>query len=99
MPNKHFAMRILSVAAFSTIILLNFTACASKPAANKDKQAPATQQDMTRPPVTIGAEREVVVETNPNETISFEQWKELQDTGADSSETEKATQQEDSVTQ
>lgn len=35
--------------------------------------------DITRPPVTIGEERDIVVESNPDETISFEEWKRRQE--------------------
>lgn len=49
------------------------------------------QSDITRPPTTIGAQREVVVETNPNETISFEEWQRQQLEQADTEEASTAT--------
>jgi len=77
--------RPLRFLALVITLTVGLQACAGSRAAKQEKsaaKASAAQTDMTRPPQTIGVEREVVVEQNPNETISFEEWKRRQEAGA-----------------
>ncbi len=84
-------IRFLRATSVLVLLCVTLSACGTRnaiskgdkadAAAGKDAKQPA---DMTRPPVTIGAEREIVVESNPDETISFEEWKRRQEAGASS---------------
>lgn len=77
-------------------LALSLSACTGKKVSAEDAsasepEAGKVQADITRPPTTIGAQREVVVETNPNETISFEEWQRQQLEQADTEEASTAT--------
>lgn len=66
------------------LVAILVAGCAGKRAAKAEAESAQSgsqktmPQDMTRPPTTIGAERKIVVESNPDETISFEEWKRRQ---------------------
>ncbi len=84
-------IRFLRATSLLVLLCVALSACGTRNAISKDDKADATAgkdakqpADMTRPPVTIGAEREIVVESNPDETISFEEWKRRQESGASS---------------
>lgn len=67
-----------------TVVLSQCIACAggAKKTATEgasQEAAKQSQTDMTRPPVTIGAQEKIVVESNPDETISFDEWKRKQE--------------------
>lgn len=69
---------------FITVVLTQCIACAGgakkSDAENlSEESAKQAQTDMTRPPVTIGAEEKIIVESNPDETISFDEWKRKQE--------------------
>jgi hypothetical protein len=68
-----------------TMLAVGLTACGGKRTAKPEQTAANGSQpvDMTRPPKTIGAEREIVVESDPNETISFEEWQRRQQEGTE----------------
>lgn len=73
--NSRLAKRALVCSLAITLVL----GCSGTRNKNKDAVTAAKPNvDITRPPVIIGAERDVVVESNPNETISFEEWKRQQ---------------------
>lgn len=77
-------------------LAFSLSACSGKKVDEESTSASApqsdkVQSDITRPPTTIGAQREVVVETNPNETISFEEWQRQQLEQADTEEASTAT--------
>lgn len=66
---------------FLLVSLVALVGCSSNKLlkrSDKSESASTEQADITRPPVAIGAKREVAVETNPDETISFEEWKRRQ---------------------
>ena len=67
-----------AIAALLVVLLI--AGCAGKRAAKADQNSEqkTTSTDMTRPPTTIGDDRKIVVESNPDETISFEEWKRRQ---------------------
>ena len=82
MKQQNLSTRGLLVVA---LLAIGLTSCAGKRAAKAETAEAAKNGqpvDMTRPPRTIGVEREVVVESDPNETISFEEWKRRQDAAA-----------------
>jgi len=51
------------------------TACAGKKTTTEAAETKDAVADITRPPQTVKREREVVEETNPDETISFDEWR------------------------
>ena len=79
---KDFFSRKVSVLVLLLAVAIGVSSCAGKRATDSKSEKAAKQVeqiDITRPPQTIGAEREIVVEQNPNETISFEEWKRRQE--------------------
>lgn len=86
---KHTKTRPILMLSLTALLALGLQSCAGKKDAKPEEQATAKdavdQLDMTRPPRTIGVEREIVVEQNPNETISFEEWKRRQEAGSSES--------------
>lgn len=58
---------------------LMLSACAGKKAATNTDSTNSAKQgtvaDITRPPQMIKGEKEVVEESNPDETISYDEWR------------------------
>jgi hypothetical protein len=82
---KTWRVNMKLIAAKSLFVIFVVTQCiacaggAKKTAqAAESEAASSAQSDMTRPPVTIGAQQKIVVESNPDETISFDEWKKRQ---------------------
>lgn len=62
------------------VLLISLTACFGR---GSDKEQPSVenlpQVDMTRPPNTIANIEDREEEGNPDETVSYEEWKKKQD--------------------
>lgn len=81
--NKN-SLKILVILLAATQIAACAGGAKKAAGADSDKASSADPQktaptDMTRPPVTIGTQNRVVVESNPDETISFDEWKKQQE--------------------
>lgn len=60
--------------AFVVICVAMIAACGGKKAANSEVVA-APKGDITRPPKVAKTDEVVAEELNPNETISFDEWR------------------------
>jgi len=65
----------LGAITLAVLAVTLLTACAGKKTTTEATQTKETVADITRPPQTVKREREVVEETNPDETISFDEWR------------------------
>jgi hypothetical protein len=74
------SIRFTPVGLLIAILLLSsLSACGGRFAKNKAAEENAAPiVDITRPPVAIGSEDEIIAESDPDKTVSYEEWKKKQ---------------------
>lgn len=74
-PNRHFTQRsLLAALVLSFTLSITLGACGGNKKAVAENATEGATSDITRPPQTIVGRQEVQ-ERNPEETISFDEWR------------------------